>query len=116
MGADIHTSAQYDVGGLLIRAPCGAVGHGGHYHSQSPEAAMAVPGIKVVIASSPRDAKGLLIASALEPDPVIFFEPKALFLGTGNIFVDWRVPPKRDTTRKNLRSRPCPRKKKIPSC
>ena len=40
---------------------------------------MAVPGIKVVIASSPRDAKGLLIASALEPDPVIFFEPKALY-------------------------------------
>jgi 2-oxoisovalerate dehydrogenase E1 component beta subunit len=39
---------QFNVGGLTIRAPCGAVGHGGLYHSQSPEAYFAhTPGLKV---------------------------------------------------------------------
>jgi 2-oxoisovalerate dehydrogenase E1 component beta subunit len=71
---------EFDCGGLTVRAPCGAVGHGGHYHSQSPEAYFAhTPGLKVVMPRSPKQAKGLLLASIREPDPVIFFEPKALY-------------------------------------
>lgn len=71
---------QFNCGGLTIRTPCGAVGHGALYHSQSPEAYFThTPGLKVVIPSSPADAKGLLIASIRCPDPVIFFEPKALY-------------------------------------
>lgn len=43
---------QFNVGGLTIRSPCSAVGHGGHYHSQSPEAFFAhCPGLKVYILS-----------------------------------------------------------------
>jgi 2-oxoisovalerate dehydrogenase E1 component beta subunit len=39
---------EFNCGGLTLRAPCGAVGHGGHYHSQSPEAYFAhTPGLKV---------------------------------------------------------------------
>lgn len=71
---------QFNCGGLTIRTPCGAVGHGGLYHSQSPEAYFChTPGLKVVIPSGPADAKGLLLASIREKDPVIFFEPKALY-------------------------------------
>jgi len=66
--------------GLTIRTPYGAVGHGGHYHSQSPEAFFChVPGLKVVIPRSPREAKGLLLASIRDPNPVVFFEPKWLY-------------------------------------
>ena len=71
---------QFNCGGLTIRTPCGQVGHGGLYHSQSPEAYFChTPGLKVVIPSSPADAKGLLLASIRDPNPVIFFEPKALY-------------------------------------
>eukprot|EP01090_Pellita_catalonica_P023035 TRINITY_DN9218_c0_g1_i2.p1 TRINITY_DN9218_c0_g1~~TRINITY_DN9218_c0_g1_i2.p1 ORF type:complete len:377 (-),score=53.00 TRINITY_DN9218_c0_g1_i2:19-987(-) len=71
---------QFDCGGLTIRTPFGAVGHGGHYHSQSPEAYFChTPGLKVVTASSPREAKGLLLASIRDKNPVIFFEPKRLY-------------------------------------
>ncbi len=71
---------QFDCGGLTIRTPCGAVGHGALYHSQSPEAYFAhTPGLKVVMPSTPSDAKGLLLSSIRCPDPVIFFEPKALY-------------------------------------
>ena len=59
---------------------CRAVGHGGHYHSQSPEAYFAhTPGLKVVIPRSPIQAKGLLLASIRDPNPVIFLEPKILY-------------------------------------
>jgi len=65
---------------LTIRTPCGAVGHGGHYHSQSPEAFFThCPGLKVVIPSTPEDAKGLLLASVRDQNPVIFFEPKMMY-------------------------------------
>ncbi|KAJ0021327.1 hypothetical protein Pint_31474 [Pistacia integerrima] len=71
---------QFNCGGLTIRAPYGAVGHGGHYHSQSPEAFFChVPGIKVVIPRSPRQAKGLLLSCIRDPNPVVFFEPKWLY-------------------------------------
>lgn len=71
---------QFNCGKLVFRTPCGAVGHGGLYHSQSPEAYFTqVPGLKVVMPSTPVDAKGLLLASIRADDPVIFFEPKALY-------------------------------------
>lgn len=71
---------QFDCGGLTIRAPYGAVGHGGHYHSQSPEAYFAhTPGLKVVMPRSPAQAKGLLLACIRDPNPCVFFEPKALY-------------------------------------
>jgi 2-oxoisovalerate dehydrogenase E1 component beta subunit len=75
-----RSGGEFSCGGLTVRAPYGAVGHGGHYHSQSPEAFFTqVPGLRVVVPSSPADAKGLLIAAARCPDPVIFLEPKALY-------------------------------------
>lgn len=71
---------QFDCGSLVFRTPCGAVGHGALYHSQSPEAYFTqVPGLKVVMPSTPVDAKGLLLASIRSRDPVVFFEPKILY-------------------------------------
>ena len=53
------------------------VGHGGLYHSQSPEAYLAhTPGLVVVMPRGPRCAKGLLLSSIRSKDPVIFLEPK----------------------------------------
>lgn len=53
------------------------MGHGGHYHSQSPEAFYThVPGMKVVIPSGPAEAKGLLLACIRDPNPCVFFEAK----------------------------------------
>ncbi|KAI5280327.1 hypothetical protein KEM54_003744, partial [Ascosphaera aggregata] len=69
------------VGGLVVRMPCGAVGHGGLYHSQSPEAVFThIPGLRVVMPRSPSQAKGLLLSAILESnDPVVFMEPKILY-------------------------------------
>jgi len=65
---------------IVIRTPVGGGIRGGHYHSQHPEAAfIGVPGLKVVIPSNPYDAKGLLLASIRDPDPVIFLEPKRIY-------------------------------------
>lgn len=65
---------------LVIRTPYGGGIHGGHYHSQSPEAQfLHTPGIQVVVASSPYDAKGLLVSAIRSNDPVIFFEPKRIY-------------------------------------
>lgn len=65
---------------MVIRAPYGGGIHGALYHSQSIEAFYAhVPGLKVVIPSTPADAKGLLISSVEDPDPVLFLEPKKLY-------------------------------------
>jgi len=75
-----RSGGQFDVGGLTFRAPYGAVGHGGLYHSQSPEAYFChTPGLKVVVPRSPSQAKGLLLASIRDPNPVIFLEPKWLY-------------------------------------
>ncbi len=71
---------QFDVAGLTIRAPYGGGISGGLYHSQSPEAYFChTPGLKVVVPSSPRQAKGLLASAILDPNPVLFFEPKRLY-------------------------------------
>ena len=71
---------QWNCGGVTLRAPVGAVGHGGLYHSQSPEAYLAhTPGIVVVMPRGPRCAKGLLLSSIRSKDPVVFLEPKILY-------------------------------------
>ncbi len=65
---------------IVIRAPFGGGVRGGLYHSQSVEAFFAhVPGMSVVIPSTPYDAKGLLAAAIDQPDPVLFLEHKALY-------------------------------------
>ena len=65
---------------LVIRTPYGGGIRGGHYHSQSPEAYFAhTPGLKVAVPSNPHDAKGLLIASIRDDNPVIFMEPKRIY-------------------------------------
>jgi len=67
---------------LVVRMPTGGGISGGQTHSQSPEALFThVAGLKTVVPSSPRDAKGLLIAAIEDPDPVIFLEPKRLYNG-----------------------------------
>jgi 2-oxoisovalerate dehydrogenase E1 component subunit beta len=78
---------RYRTGGefnapVTIRTPCGGGIRGGQTHSQSPEAVFAhVCGLKVVMPSNPYDAKGLLISSIEDDDPVVFFEPKRLYNG-----------------------------------
>src|ERR1700744_3881753 len=65
---------------LVIRTPVGGGIRGGHYHSQSPEAQFIhVAGLKVVCPATPADAKGLLLSSIRDPDPVLFFEPKRVY-------------------------------------
>ncbi|MEM9013878.1 MAG: alpha-ketoacid dehydrogenase subunit beta [Pseudomonadota bacterium] len=67
---------------MVVRMPTGGGIFGGQTHSQSPEALFAhVSGLKTVIPSNPYDAKGLLIASIEDNDPVIFLEPKRLYNG-----------------------------------
>ncbi len=65
---------------LVIRTPYGGGIHGALYHSQSIEGFYAhVPGLKVVVPSTPTDAKGLLWSAVEDPDPVLFLEPKKLY-------------------------------------
>jgi len=65
---------------LVIRVPYGGGIHAPEHHSESPEAILAhTPGIKVVIPSTPYEAKGLLLSSIRDPDPVIFLEPKRIY-------------------------------------
>lgn len=74
-GGDFHVP-------LTIRTPYGGGIYGGQTHSQSPEALFThVTGLKTVIPSNPRDAKGLLISAIEDNDPVIFLEPKRLYSG-----------------------------------
>jgi 2-oxoisovalerate dehydrogenase E1 component len=70
---------------LVIRTPYGGGVHGALYHSQSIEAFYThVPGLKVVVPSTPADVKGLLTAALDDPDPVMVLEPKKLYrLATG---------------------------------
>jgi pyruvate dehydrogenase E1 component beta subunit len=65
---------------MVIRTPVGGGIRGGHYHSQHPEASFIHhAGLKVVCPSNPYDAKGMLLASIRDPDPVLFFEPKRVY-------------------------------------
>jgi 2-oxoisovalerate dehydrogenase E1 component beta subunit len=65
---------------MVLRAPYGGGIRGGQYHSQSPESLFIhTAGVKVVCPSSPRDAKGLLLESIRDEDPVVFLEPKRLY-------------------------------------
>ena len=65
---------------VVIRAPSGGGIKGGHYHSQSPEAYFVhTAGLVVAMPSTPADARGLLLSAMRSPDPVVFFEPKALY-------------------------------------
>jgi acetoin:2,6-dichlorophenolindophenol oxidoreductase subunit beta len=71
---------------LVIRCANGGGVFFGAQHSQSVENwAMAVPGLKVVVPSSPADVKGLLAASIRDNDPVVFFEHKELYARTGEV-------------------------------
>lgn len=74
-----RTGNQYSAP-MVIRTPYGGGIHGGHYHSQSPEAQfLHTSGLQIVFASGPYDAKGLLTSAIRSNDPVIFFEPKRLY-------------------------------------
>ncbi|WP_205747020.1 alpha-ketoacid dehydrogenase subunit beta [Deinococcus sp. KSM4-11] len=65
---------------MVIRAPYGGGVHTPEQHADSPEAILAhVPGVKVVIPSTPADAKGLLLSAIDDPDPVFFFEAIKLY-------------------------------------
>ncbi len=65
---------------IVVRVPYGGGIHGSLYHSQSIEAFYAhVPGLKVVVPSTPADVKGLLWSAIEDPDPVMFLEPKKLY-------------------------------------
>lgn len=65
---------------MVLRSPCGGGIHAPEHHSESPEAMLAhIPGLKVVIPSSPARAYGLLLAAIRDPDPVVFLEPTRLY-------------------------------------
>ena len=67
---------------VTIRTPAGGGIRGGHHHSQSPESQFThTPGLKVVYASTPYNAKGLLISAIESEDPVVVFEPKRCYRG-----------------------------------
>ncbi|MEM2370527.1 MAG: pyruvate dehydrogenase complex E1 component subunit beta [Candidatus Bathyarchaeia archaeon] len=89
--ANVAAKIRYNYGGkasvpIVIRAPFGAGTSMGLHHSQSPEAwFLNIPGLKIVMPSTPYDAKGLLKASIRDEDPVIFFEQKTMYGLRGKI-------------------------------
>jgi 2-oxoisovalerate dehydrogenase E1 component beta subunit len=82
-----RSGGQFSCGTLTIRTPYGGGIAGGHYHSQSPEAYFAhTPGLKIVMPRNPYQAKGLLLASIRDDNPVLFMEPKRLYrASTGEV-------------------------------
>lgn len=89
-----YRSANQFTAPLTIRMPTGGGIYGGQTHSQSPEALFThVAGLKTVIPSNPHDAKGLLISSIEDEDPVIFLEPKRLYNGPFDGHYDKPVTP-----------------------
>jgi 2-oxoisovalerate dehydrogenase E1 component beta subunit len=88
-----RTAAEWTMP-MVIRTPYGGGIFGGQTHSQSPESLFThIAGLKVVIPSTPYDAKGLLIAAIEDPDPVIFFEPKRIYNGPFDGYYDKPVKP-----------------------
>lgn len=74
---------------VVIRMPTGGGVGAGPFHSQSNEAWFVhTPGLKVVYPSTPEDAKGLLLAALEDPNPVMFFEHKALYRGISGLVPD----------------------------
>lgn len=72
-------------GSFTVRAPSMSVGHGGLYHSQSPEGFfLGAAGLKVAVVRSPIQAKGLLLGAIRDPNPTIIFEPKVLYRAAGS--------------------------------
>ncbi len=65
---------------MVLRSPCGGGIRAPEHHSESPEAMFAhIPGLRVVVPSSPSKAYGLLLAAIRDPDPVVFLEPTRLY-------------------------------------
>jgi len=65
---------------MVLRSPCGGGIRAVEHHSESPEALFAhIPGLRVVVPSSPKRAYGLLLAAIRDPDPVVFLEPTRLY-------------------------------------
>ena len=65
---------------MVLRSPFGGGVHGALYHSQSIEAIFAhIPGLRVVVPSTPYDAKGMIISALRDPDPVLYFEHKRCY-------------------------------------
>jgi 2-oxoisovalerate dehydrogenase E1 component beta subunit len=65
---------------IVVRLPSGGGFSGGPFHSQNPESSFAhIPGLKVVCPATPADAKGLLVSSIEDPNPVLYFEHKHLY-------------------------------------
>ena len=80
---------------IVIRVPFGGGINGALYHSQSVEGLYAhIPGLKVVVPSTPADVKGLLMTAVEDPDPVMFLEPKKLYRLMKGTYPEgeWRVP------------------------
>jgi pyruvate dehydrogenase E1 component beta subunit len=74
---------------IVLRAPYGGGIHAPEHHSESMEALFAhIPGIRVVIPSSPGRAYGLLLAAIRDPDPVVFLEPKRIYRAAKEEIVD----------------------------
>lgn len=74
---------------MVLRAPFGGGIHAPEHHSESMEAMFAhIPGIRVVVPSSPTRAYGLLLAAIRDPDPVVFLEPKRIYRATRETVVD----------------------------
>jgi pyruvate dehydrogenase E1 component beta subunit len=80
---------------MVIRSPMGAGIHAPEHHSESTEAMFAhIPGLRVVIPSSPARAYGLLLAAIRDPDPVVFLEPSRLYrAGRQDVSDDGRAMP-----------------------
>lgn len=74
-----RTRGRYGVP-MVVRMPYGAGVHALEHHSESKEAYYAhTPGLKVVVPSGPRSGRALLVSAIRDPDPVVFFEPKAIY-------------------------------------
>ena len=74
---------------MVLRAPFGAGIHAPEHHSESTEAMLAhIPGLRVVIPSSPAKAYGLLLAAIRDPDPVVFLEPTRAYRSVKEEVVD----------------------------